>query len=118
MDAHERFLESLTQEEEQLLVLRDFLYAGQWEEVIADLQARLAGRPFVFKLSTRIDEDLDRIERLRAYESLHQVDLGDYLIRSGKYPELQDLLEAEGPSADAGSSASSKGGGKRSRAGS
>lgn len=88
MDAHELFFESLTAEEEQLIIIRDFLYEGDWSQLTADLEARRAGKPFIFKLNTRIEEDLERIEKLESYEEAHSVDLGEYLARSGKYPEL------------------------------
>ena len=47
--------------------------------MLADLQARLEGRPYVFKLVHRIGDDMDRIRRLRAYEESRQVDLADYV---------------------------------------
>lgn len=79
MDSHEEFLRSLPKEERQLLVLRKILYDGRWEEMERDLIARRDGRPFIFKLQTRIDEDLRRIEMLRAYEKEHGVDLQEYV---------------------------------------
>ena len=79
MDAHEVFFRSLSQEEMHLIALKEFLYDGSWEEISADLRARKAGKPHVFKLETRIDEDLDRIERLLRYEREEGVNLGDYL---------------------------------------
>ena len=92
MDPHERFFRSLTSEDEQLLIIRDILYDGLWNEVILDLKARQEGKPFVFKLSSRIEEDLGRIDRLSEYENEHGVDLGVYLRSSGKYPELADAF--------------------------
>lgn len=59
--------------------VRDLLYGGSWQELECDLQDRLAGKPFVFKLATRIEEDLARIERLRALEQQHGVNLADVL---------------------------------------
>ncbi len=44
-----------------------------------DLEDRRDGKPFIFKLVNRIEEDLQRIERLWAYEQRHQVNLGKYL---------------------------------------
>lgn len=79
MDSHEEFLRSLPREERHLLVLRKILYEGRWEEMERDLIARREGRPFIFKLQTRIDEDLRRIEMLRAYEDEHGVDLQEYV---------------------------------------
>jgi len=79
MDPHEVFFRSLQREEVQLIVLRDVLYEGCWDELVNDLLARKDGRPFVYRLQTRIDEDLQRIEKLRAYEQEHGVSLGKYL---------------------------------------
>jgi hypothetical protein len=42
-----------------------------------DLKDRLKGRPYIFKLVNRIEEDLDRIEKLQAYELKHGVNLSD-----------------------------------------
>ena len=81
MDPHLAYFRSLDPEEEQLLVLRDFLYEGDWEEMLADLRARQSGKPFIFKLKTRIDEDIGRIERIRQYERQHGVNLGQYVKR-------------------------------------
>ena len=92
MDPHDNFFHTLTAEEERLLIIRDFLYNGDWEDVVKDLHSRKSGKPFVFKLNTRIDDDLIRIKRLRDYEKVHEVNLGYYLINSGKFPELTDVL--------------------------
>jgi hypothetical protein len=73
------FVERLSREERMLIVLKRELYDGSWEDMIADLRARLEGRPFIFKLATRISEDLERIERLRAFEDQQRVDLCDYV---------------------------------------
>ena len=87
MNAHERFVQSLAPEDEQLVILRDYLYEGDWSELERDLKARLRGKPVVFKLNTRIEEDLERIEKLRAYERRHSIDLGHFVTRSGRFPE-------------------------------
>ena len=90
MDSHEEFFRSLSPEEEQLVVLRDFIYEGDWEEMLRDLRDRQAGKPFIFKLKTRIEEDIRRIERLREYERVNRVDLGRYVepeeVRGEKRP--------------------------------
>ena len=75
----ERFVERLTREERMLVVLKRELYEGCWDDMVADLRARLEGRPYVFKLANRITEDLERIDRLRAFEEAHGVDLADYV---------------------------------------
>jgi len=92
MDAHEDYVRSLSREETQLLALRTYLYEGSWDDMVSDLLARREGRPFVFKLQTRIEEDLQRIEKLRRYEAENQVDLGRYARRTadgstGEAPE-------------------------------
>lgn len=94
MDEHEQFFQSLTPEDEQLIILCKFLYEGDWSELVCDLEARLAGKPFVFKLSTRIEEDLARIGRLRDFEAAQGIDFWDVLVRSGRYPELANAREA------------------------
>ena len=71
----ERFVESLASEERMLVLLKRELYEGSWDEMVADLQARLQGRPYIFKLANRIVDDLDRIDRLRGFERQYQVDL-------------------------------------------
>ena len=78
-DKVERFVESLTSEERMLVVLKGELYEGSWDEMAADLKARLEGRPYIFKLAHRITDDLQRIERLREFESAHDIDLSDYV---------------------------------------
>ena len=74
-----RFLDSFSGEETMLVVLKRELYDGSWDEMVADLKARLQGRPYIFKLAHRITDDLDRIERLRAFEKRVGVDLSDYV---------------------------------------
>lgn len=59
----------LTPEEEQLLVLRDFLYQNGWGEMKADLCMRKKSKLFIRKLYNRIDEDLNRISIFESLES-------------------------------------------------
>ena len=74
-----RFAQCLTDEERMLVVLKHELYEGDWDEMAADLRARLDGKPYIFKLANRIEDDLERIERLRAFERDRNVDLSDYV---------------------------------------
>ncbi len=74
-----RLMEAATREERMLVVLKRELYDGNWDEMEADLQARLEGRPYIFKLANRISDDLQRISQLREFERRHGVDLGDYV---------------------------------------
>lgn len=69
------YAESLTKDERVLLLVRDELYEGSWDELADDLQARRNTKPCVFKLRERIEDDLGRIERLRAFEQEQGVDL-------------------------------------------
>jgi hypothetical protein len=73
------FVESLSREERVLVLLRDQLYDGSWEDLELDLRARKERKPSIFKLNTRIEEDLDRIARLRSYEQERGLDLGALL---------------------------------------
>jgi hypothetical protein len=73
------FVHGLSSEERMLIVLKRELYEGSWDEMVADLQARLEGRPYIFKLAHRITEDLDRIAKLRKFEQTQQVDLSDFV---------------------------------------
>ena len=74
-----RFADGMTREERMLVVLKRELYEGSWHEMETDLRARLDGKPFIFKLVHRIEDDLARIDRLRAFEASADVDLGDYV---------------------------------------
>ena len=72
-----RFVDGLSSEERMLVVLKRELYEGTWDEMVADLRARLEGHPYIFKLAHRIVDDLERIERLRGFEQSCGVDLSD-----------------------------------------
>ena len=74
-----RFADGMTREERMLVVLKRELYESSWSEMEADLRARLEGKPYIFKLVHRIEDDLARIERLRTFEASAGVDLGDYV---------------------------------------
>lgn len=75
----QQFVGSLTREERMLVVLKRELYESDWDEMVADLQARLEGRPYIFKLAHRITDDLERISRLRQFEQSSGVDLCDHV---------------------------------------
>jgi hypothetical protein len=80
--SHKEFMNSLTTQDKMLITLRDELYFGSWERMETDLKDRLKGRPYIFKLVNRIEEDLKRIEKLQAYELKHDINLSDYLEES------------------------------------
>lgn len=74
-----QFVQRMTREERMLVMLKHELYEGRWDEMVADLKARLEGRPYIFKLAHRIADDLERIRRLRDFEQSCGVDLSDYV---------------------------------------
>lgn len=76
--AHQTYYDALSEESKMLLVLRDELYGGSWDKMVDDLKNRLKGRPYIFKLVNRIEEDLERIETLRSYENKHKLNLREF----------------------------------------
>jgi len=87
-DRQRAFLEGLTKEERLLVSIRDELYGGSWDELLVDLDARKNRKPFIIKLATRLDEDKARIEKLRAFEREHAVDLRALLSLPGGTEEV------------------------------
>lgn len=77
--AHQKYTNALSPEEKMLIQLRDELYGGSWDRMLTDLKARLKGRPYIFKLVNRIEDDIRRIEKLKEYEEKNAVNLADYL---------------------------------------
>ena len=73
------FVDQMTAEERMLVLLQKELYEGSWQAMLTDLQNRLEGRPFIFKLANRIRDDISRIEKLRSFEEKHGVQLADYV---------------------------------------
>jgi len=73
------FADSLSDEHRMLVVLKAELYGGTWELMLDDLQNRLAGKPYIFKLINRIKDDIERIQEMRKFEEEHNIDLADYV---------------------------------------
>ena len=73
------FVDALSDEHRMLVVLKVQLYDGKWEPMLDDLHNRLSGKPYVFKLANRIQDDIERIEQMRKFEAEHGVDLADYV---------------------------------------
>ena len=73
------FVAGLSDEQRMLVVLKAQLYGGSWEPMLSDLQNRLAGKPYIFKLANRIKDDIERIERMREFEQEHNVDLAEHV---------------------------------------
>jgi hypothetical protein len=79
MKAVEGYVAGLSNEHRMLVILKAQLYDGSWEPMIDDLQNRLAGKPYIFKLANRIKDDIERIEQMQKFEKDHNVDLADYV---------------------------------------
>jgi hypothetical protein len=75
----EQFVRTLTPEHKMLVILKGQLYGGSWEPMLEDLNNRLGGKPYIFKLANRINDDIERIQQMRRFESGHGVDLVDYV---------------------------------------
>ena len=73
------FVQGLDEPQRMLVILKAQLYGGKWEPMLEDLQNRLEGKPYIFKLANRIKDDVERIQRLKVFEQDHGVDLADYV---------------------------------------
>jgi len=73
------YVDGLSQEHRMLVVLKAQLYGGSWDPMLDDLRNRLVGKPYIFKLVHRIQDDIGRIEQMRKFEAEHSVDLTDYV---------------------------------------
>lgn len=73
------FIGSLSAEQRMLIILKKQLYGGQWELMLDDLRNRLEGKPYIFKLVNRIQDDIERIEKMSAFEKQTGVDLSDFI---------------------------------------
>ena len=81
--AIQEFVKALSKEHRMLIILKGQLYEGRWEPMLEDLNNRLAGKPYIFKLATRIKDDIERIEQMRAFEDEHGIDLTDFVDLEG-----------------------------------
>jgi len=73
------FVARLGDEHRMLVILKAQLYGGTWEPMLDDLQNRLVGKPYIFKLANRIKDDIERIELMRGFEQEYNVDLTEYI---------------------------------------
>ncbi|MBN1127305.1 MAG: hypothetical protein JXA82_20050 [Sedimentisphaerales bacterium] len=73
------FVDRLDDEHKMLVILKAQLYGGRWEPMLDDLQNRLDGKPYIFKLANRISDDIDRIRRMKAFETEQGVDLAEFV---------------------------------------
>ncbi len=73
------YVKTLGNEYRMLVVLKAQLYGGRWEPMLDDLKNRLAGKPYIFKLTNRINDDVERISEMQEFEEMHGVDLADHV---------------------------------------
>ena len=73
------YVDRLSDEHRMLVALKAQLYDGSWTPMLDDLRNRLAGKPYIFKLANRIEEDIERIEEMRKFEAEHNIDLADHV---------------------------------------
>ena len=73
------YVKGLSEEQKMLVVLKSQLYGGSWEPMVDDLQNRLTGKPYIFKLANRIQDDVERIEEMKRFETGHGIDLSDFV---------------------------------------
>ncbi len=78
-DVIRNYVAGLSNEHRMLVVLKGQLYDGQWEPMLDDLKNRLAGKPYIFKLVNRINDDIKRIEQMMEFENKYSIDLVDYV---------------------------------------
>jgi hypothetical protein len=75
----DNFVRGLDEPHRMLVILKAQLYGGRWEPMLEDLQNRLDGKPYIFKLANRIRDDVERIRVLQKFEKDHDIDLADYV---------------------------------------
>jgi len=73
------FIAGLSDEHRMLVILKAHLYGGTWEPMLDDLENRLKGQPYIFKLANRIKDDVERIEQMRKFEEEHKIDLTEHV---------------------------------------
>ncbi len=78
-EAVKQYVRNLTEEYRMLVVLKAQLYEGSWEPMLDDLRNRLNGKPYIFKLANRIQDDIERIEQMIKFEKEYNVDLAIYV---------------------------------------
>ena len=73
------FVQGLDEPQRMLVILKAQLYGGQWKPMLEDLENRLEGKPYIFKLANRIKDDVERIRCLQVFEQENGVDLAEYV---------------------------------------
>jgi hypothetical protein len=80
-DVARAFVQGLSREHRILVHTKDILYDGKWDPLVRALEARRSRKPFVRKLSERIEQDLARIEYMRNAQQLQGRDVSEFLYR-------------------------------------
>jgi hypothetical protein len=57
------YVRRLSEEHKMLVALKAQLYGGSWEPMLDDLRNRLVGKPYIFKLVHRIQDDISASKR-------------------------------------------------------
>lgn len=73
------YVKTLSDEHKMLIALKAQLYDGSWNPMIDDLKNRLDGKPYIFKLVNRINEDVGRITEMMAFENENGFDLAKHI---------------------------------------
>jgi len=61
-------LAGLALEVRRLVAAVKVLYAGHWEDCAEDIRRRRAGKPYIFRLALDLQDELEWLHRLQAYE--------------------------------------------------
>ena len=75
----DNYVAILSDEHRMLVVLKSQLYGGSWETMLDDLKNRLEGKPYIFKLVNRINDDIVRIQEMKEFEEKNSIDLADFI---------------------------------------
>ncbi len=73
------YVRRLSEEHKMLVALKAQLYGGSWAPMLDDLRHRLVGKPYIFKLVHRIQDDIGRIKEMQKFEAEHKIDLAEYV---------------------------------------
>lgn len=74
-----RLAASLCDEERMLVKLCRELYEDSWPDFLKDLDARLSGKPYVFKHAVKLQQHVGLIRRLMDLEQESGVRLADFV---------------------------------------
>ena len=78
-DELKQLLATLNDQDKVLIACNYELYNGKWDLMKQDLLDRLQGKPYVLQLGERIQEDLERVNKLQGLEEKFQIKLCDYV---------------------------------------